>query len=94
MNETLDNNLLNNADRREEWKKVLNSLDIINLIKRQDYKYHKDLFFTGVVDLTDKEYGKSRVFDGRARVIFQMWYDLEPDADKFKKMFIEDPSGD
>ncbi|HEY9052533.1 MAG TPA: hypothetical protein VIQ03_13360 [Gammaproteobacteria bacterium] len=84
--------ILNKYERREEWRKVLNSLDIISLIKRGDYKYHKELFFNGDAGFPDEDKSKSRVFDGRARVIFKMWYDSEPDADKFKKMFIDDPS--
>lgn len=78
------------AQRKEEWPKIVKSLDAIGYIKRKHYKYHKDYFFKGPSSI-DEDLVPSKVFGG-GRLIFKMWYLPVATLEAYKNIFLACPS--
>jgi len=75
------------AQRKEEWKHVLKSLNVIrdednSEIKKKLFKYHKELFFTGEYNISkEDELNFERPFP--SELLFLLWYYPDKSLDKY-----------
>ncbi|MCG7985377.1 MAG: hypothetical protein JAY90_21865 [Candidatus Thiodiazotropha lotti] len=76
--------------RREEWKKIVKSLDAIGYINKKNYKYHKDYFFKGPSSI-DEALLPPKVFDS-GKLIFKMWYHPVVSLEAYQGIFNACPS--
>ena len=94
------------AQRKAAWRQVKQSLDVISsdypLLKRKNHKYHKELFFSGIVNpgcaspcpltlkVDELQLSVARLTGSKAfdyaLPLFKLWYHPEPDQLDFTAM--------